>query len=139
MLRFKVQELTLAKRFHLFVITMLLELCLQLIVVAVDDFYQAPHLLSDPTHSNQRSVYTVALIIRTDASRHLRRLRPPGQVITDQGAEEDVPVSSSVAQDALLEAMSPFENYINGMLTNYKQLPLDRLHKMLQLFVISPK
>ena len=137
MLRFKVQELTLAKRFHLFVITMLLELCLQLIVVAVDDFYQTPHFLSDPTHSTNGQ--SVALIIRTDASRHLRRLRPPGQVITDQGAEEDVPVSSSVAQDALLEAMSPFENYINGMLTNYKQLPLDRLHKMLQLFVISPK
>ena len=68
------------------------------------------------------------------------RLFPlPGQVITDQGAEEDIPVSSSGAQDALLEAMSPYENYINGMLTNYKQLPLDRLHKMLQLFVISPK
>ena len=50
-----------------------------------------------------------------------------------------MPGITSGAQDALLEAMSPFENYINGMLTNYKQLPLDRLHKMLQLFVISPK
>ncbi len=35
--------------------------------------------------------------------------------------------------------MSPFENYIHGMLTSYKQLPLDRLHSMLKLFVISPK
>ena len=66
---------------------------------------------------------------------------PAGTTITDQvpGAEDDVPGITSGAQDALLEAMSPFENYINGMLTNYKQLPLDRLHKMLQLFVISPK
>lgn len=43
------------------------------------------------------------------------------------------------AQDAVLEVMAPYENYIIGMLNNYKQLPLDRLHNMLRMFVISPK
>lgn len=35
--------------------------------------------------------------------------------------------------------MAPYENYVMGMLTTYKQLPLDRLHHMLKLFVIAPK
>lgn len=64
-----------------------------------------------------------------------------GQTLTDQGADNDGPMGSSSgsAHDALLEAMSPYENYISGMLTNYKQMPVDRLHKMLTMFVISPK
>jgi hypothetical protein len=39
----------------------------------------------------------------------------------------------------LLE-LSPYEPYIMSMLNNYRGgLPLDRLHSMLKLFVVSPK
>lgn len=66
-----------------------------------------------------------------------------GTVLTDFSTDDS---SSSGAERAvlssserLLEEMGMYENYVMGMLTNYKQLPLDRLHKMLQLFVVSPK
>jgi hypothetical protein len=62
-----------------------------------------------------------------------------GSLISDEGSEEETAPAPGTSQDMLLEVMGPYENYISGMLTNYKQLPLDRLHKMLQLFVISPK
>jgi anaphase-promoting complex subunit 2 len=33
--------------------------------------------------------------------------------------------------------MAPFENYIQGMLTNFGQLALERLHNMLRVFVVG--
>ncbi|KAG1665781.1 hypothetical protein FOA52_002876 [Chlamydomonas sp. UWO 241] len=69
---------------------------------------------------------------RLDAAMH-------GETISDEGAEDEAPTSVAGAQDALLDVMAPYENYIMGMLTTYKQMPLDRLNHMLKLFVISPK
>jgi len=31
----------------------------------------------------------------------------------------------------------PFENYILNILVNFKQLPLERLHSLLRVFVVS--
>lgn len=38
-----------------------------------------------------------------------------------------------------LEAIAPYVPYIFGMLHTYGGLPLDRLHSLLKLFVVSPK
>ena len=66
-----------------------------------------------------------------------------GSVLTDFTADDNGSNSSAstsqTSAERLIEEMGMFENYILGILTNYKQLPLDRLHKMLQLFVVSPR
>ena len=66
-----------------------------------------------------------------------------GCTLSDVGAEDEVPttLAGGGAQDSssLLEEMAPYANYIIGMLSNYGALPLDRLHSMLGIFVVSPK
>ena len=59
--------------------------------------------------------------------------------LAEEESQEDDSEAGPGGQNAMLEAMLPFENYINGMLTNYKQMSLEKLHSMLKMFVMSPK
>ncbi|KAJ9523096.1 hypothetical protein QJQ45_023914, partial [Haematococcus lacustris] len=61
-----------------------------------------------------------------------------GTCLSDWGLLEEAPALPS-ATEGVVEELSPYLPYINSMLTNYNGLPLDRLHAMLKLFVISPK
>jgi len=62
-----------------------------------------------------------------------------GSRVEELGLEEDAPTQLPTAIDSLVLELGPYEPYIMGMLTNYGGLPLDRLHAMLKLFVVSPK
>jgi hypothetical protein len=46
---------------------------------------------------------------------------------------------AAAAAAAVLQAMAQFEPYVLGILLSTGGLPLDRLHTMLQRFVVSPK
>eukprot|EP00798_Chlamydomonas_sp_ICE-L_P002183 gene2183-33798_t len=88
---------------------------------------------------NQQSIDNLSTIDRQSINKK-STIYVAGTVVTDFGAEDEVPATvTSGAQEVAIEEMSPFENYIYGMLTNYKELPLDRLHSMLRMFVVSPK
>lgn len=84
------------------------------------------------------------VVIEKDKAYHLsKRLDPEmdGRVVDLSGIEsqEDEGEGGPDPVNLMLEAMLPFENYIHGMLTNYKQMSLEKLHSMLKLFVMSPK
>jgi anaphase-promoting complex subunit 2 len=53
--------------------------------------------------------------------------------------DDDPQAAAASDEERLLTEMSPYENYIIGMLTNFASLTLERLHNMLRMFVISPK
>ncbi len=41
------------------------------------------------------------------------------------------------AEEKLIAEMSPYENFIIGILTNFSAVPLDRMHSLLRMFVVS--
>jgi anaphase-promoting complex subunit 2 len=55
--------------------------------------------------------------------------------------QDDAPAALGGEGDTgtIVQELGPYEPYIMGMLANYGGLPLDRLHNMLRLFVVSPK
>jgi ribosomal protein S2 len=50
----------------------------------------------------------------------------------EAGEEEDAQAKADDGQEAVIHS------YITGMLTNFKALPLDRIHNMLKMFVTDP-
>ena len=84
------------------------------------------------------------VVVERKESYHLSKSLDPsidGKVvdITNVESQEDESEGGPDPQSSMLEAMLPFENYVNGMLTNYKQMSLEKLHSMLKMFVMSPK
>ena len=53
------------------------------------------------------------------------------------GEEEPESAVASAEEQAAAE-MAVYESYITGMLTNFDELPLDRIHNMLKMFVSDP-
>ncbi|KAF5833089.1 anaphase-promoting complex subunit [Dunaliella salina] len=89
----------------------------------------------------RRALFWVNHGILLGAYRRATVLHPSmhGCRVEDLGLEEDAPTQLPTAIDSLVLELGPYEPYIMGMLTNYGGLPLDRLHAMLKLFVVSPK
>jgi len=59
---------------------------------------------------------------------------PTGVPGDADGACDDLDVDRQGTE----EAMSHFEPFVLGMLTNFDALPLDRIHNMLKMFVVDP-
>lgn len=76
-------------------------------------------------------------VAKRSVSPHSCETHHPGSRETTDFSWQEAAGGVSSAEDRLVAEMAPFENYIQGMLTNFGQLALERLHNMLRVFVVG--